>query len=140
MDTVAIWCAFFMCLLAVYAAFSWLPTMLTNEGLSVQFAGYGLTAYNLGGAIGGVGMCGHHRTIRFALAVDHLLLRSGCQRMATADSRCFPACERADVRAFSHTACFVNAVQSHHVCALRLCLPDASACDRKRRRRWHSGG
>jgi AAHS family 4-hydroxybenzoate transporter-like MFS transporter len=39
LDTVAIWCAFFMCLLAVYAAFSWLPTMLTNEGLSVQFAG-----------------------------------------------------------------------------------------------------
>jgi len=52
LDTVAIWCAFFMCLLAVYAAFSWLPTMLANEGLSMQFAGYGLTAYNLGGAIG----------------------------------------------------------------------------------------
>ncbi|WP_438391861.1 MFS transporter [Caballeronia sp. DA-9] len=51
-DTIAIWCAFFMCLLAVYAAFSWLPTMLTNEGLSVQRAGYGLTLYNLGGAIG----------------------------------------------------------------------------------------
>ncbi|MBB5497541.1 MFS transporter [Paraburkholderia sp. MM5384-R2] len=51
-DTVAIWCAFFMCLLAVYAAFSWLPTMLTNEGLSVQRAGYGLTLYNLGGALG----------------------------------------------------------------------------------------
>ncbi|OLL31118.1 MFS transporter [Burkholderia sp. SRS-W-2-2016] len=51
-DTVAIWCAFFMCLLAVYAAFSWLPTMLANEGLSVRIAGYGLTLYNLGGAIG----------------------------------------------------------------------------------------
>ncbi|MFT4063839.1 MFS transporter [Paraburkholderia sp.] len=51
-DTLAIWCAFFMCLLAVYAAFSWLPTMLANEGLSVQQAGYGLTLYNLGGALG----------------------------------------------------------------------------------------
>jgi MFS transporter, AAHS family, 4-hydroxybenzoate transporter len=51
-DTLAIWCAFFMCLLAVYTAFSWLPTMLTNEGLSVQRAGYGLTLYNLGGALG----------------------------------------------------------------------------------------
>ena len=51
-DTIAIWCAFFMCLLAVYAAFSWLPTMLTNEGMSVQRAGYGLTLYNLGGALG----------------------------------------------------------------------------------------
>jgi AAHS family 4-hydroxybenzoate transporter-like MFS transporter len=51
-DTVAIWGAFFMCLLAVYAAFSWLPSMLTSEGLSVSLAGYGLSAYNLGGVIG----------------------------------------------------------------------------------------
>ncbi|NOZ18772.1 MAG: MFS transporter, partial [Betaproteobacteria bacterium] len=51
-DTVALWAAFFMCLLAVYAAFSWLPTMLASEGLSVAVAGQGLTAYNLGGVIG----------------------------------------------------------------------------------------
>jgi MFS transporter, AAHS family, 4-hydroxybenzoate transporter len=51
-DTLAIWCAFFMCLLAVYSAFSWLPAMLTSEGLSVSLAGYGLSAYNLGGVIG----------------------------------------------------------------------------------------
>jgi len=51
-DTVAIWCAFFMCLLAVYSAFSWLPTMLTTQGLSVSMAGSGLTAYNLGGVVG----------------------------------------------------------------------------------------
>jgi AAHS family 4-hydroxybenzoate transporter-like MFS transporter len=51
-DTFAIWGAFFMCLLAVYAAFSWLPSMLTREGLSVSVAGYGLSAYNLGGVIG----------------------------------------------------------------------------------------
>ncbi len=41
-----------MCLLAVYAAFSWLPTMLAASGLSVSVAGTGLTAYNLGGVIG----------------------------------------------------------------------------------------
>jgi len=51
-DTVAIWCAFFMCLLAVYSAFSWLPTMLVSEGLNVAFASSGLTAYNMGGVIG----------------------------------------------------------------------------------------
>ena len=51
-DTIAIWCAFFMCLLAVYSAFSWLPTMLTAEGLPTAIAGSGLTAYNLGGVIG----------------------------------------------------------------------------------------
>ena len=37
-----------MCLLAVYSAFSWLPTMLASEGLSPAIAGSGLTAYNLG--------------------------------------------------------------------------------------------
>ncbi|WP_341318659.1 MFS transporter [Paraburkholderia sp. IMGN_8] len=51
-DTVAIWCAFCMCLLAVYSAFSWLPTMLSTQGLSVSVAGAGLTAYNLGGVVG----------------------------------------------------------------------------------------
>ena len=51
-DTIALWCACFMCLLAVYSAFSWLPTMLANEGLSASVAGSGLTAYNLGGVCG----------------------------------------------------------------------------------------
>ena len=51
-DTIAIWAAFFMCLLAVYSAFSWLPTMLASEGLSPAIAGSGLTAYNFGGVFG----------------------------------------------------------------------------------------
>lgn len=51
-DTLAIWVAFFMCLTAVYSAFSWLPTMLQAEGLPLSVAGGGLTAYNLGGVIG----------------------------------------------------------------------------------------
>lgn len=51
-DTIAIWVAFFMCLTAVYSAFSWLPTMLASEGLPLSIAGSGLTAYNLGGVIG----------------------------------------------------------------------------------------
>ncbi|AFR14771.1 MFS transporter [Burkholderia pseudomallei] len=54
-DTIALWCAFCMCLLAVYSAFSWLPTMLTSQGLSVSVAGSGLTAYNLGGVLGALG-------------------------------------------------------------------------------------
>ena len=54
-DTISIWCAFFMCLLAVYSAFSWLPTMLTTQGLSVAVADSGLTAYNLGGVVGALG-------------------------------------------------------------------------------------
>lgn len=51
-DSVALWTAFFLCLLSVYTAFSWLPTLLTSEGLDVAAAGAGLTAYNLGGVIG----------------------------------------------------------------------------------------
>mgnify|MGYP001172782695 CR=1 FL=1 len=54
-DTIAIWCAFFMCLLTVYSAFSWLPTMLAAEGLDVKLASSGLTAYNLGGVFGALG-------------------------------------------------------------------------------------
>ncbi len=51
-DTAGIWICFFMTLLSIYSAFSWLPTMLTAEGLSPKLAGMGLTAYNLGGVIG----------------------------------------------------------------------------------------
>ena len=51
-DTIAIWLAFFMNLLAVYSAFSWLPTMLAGEGLSPSVAANGLTAYNIGGVFG----------------------------------------------------------------------------------------
>ena len=51
-DTVALWVSFFLCLLAVYSAFSWLPTMLNAAGLDVKAAGAGLTAYNLGGVLG----------------------------------------------------------------------------------------
>ncbi len=51
-DTMALWGAFFLCLLAVYSAFSWLPTMLTAQGLNAAQATSGLTAYNLGGVLG----------------------------------------------------------------------------------------
>jgi AAHS family 4-hydroxybenzoate transporter-like MFS transporter len=51
-STVLLWITFFLTLLAVYAAFSWLPTMLVGEGLSVAQSGSGLTAYNIGGVVG----------------------------------------------------------------------------------------
>jgi AAHS family 4-hydroxybenzoate transporter-like MFS transporter len=51
-DTLALWGSCFLCLLAVYSAFSWLPTMLAAQGLDVSTAGAGLTAYNFGGVIG----------------------------------------------------------------------------------------
>lgn len=53
-DTVWLWISFFMTQLSIYTAFSWLPTMLTTEGLPPTLAGMGLTAYNFGGVIGAV--------------------------------------------------------------------------------------
>ncbi|MBP6563073.1 MAG: MFS transporter [Neisseriaceae bacterium] len=54
-DTLTLWLACFMCLLTIYAAFSWLPTMLSAEGLSVSVASNGLAAYNMGGVLGALG-------------------------------------------------------------------------------------
>lgn len=51
-DTVAIWIGFFMVMFASYTAFSWLPSMLTAEGLPVSIASTGLMFYNLGGVMG----------------------------------------------------------------------------------------
>lgn len=53
-DTLALWSAFFACLLAVYAVFSWAPTMLTEAGFPPATASDGLSAFNLGGVGGAV--------------------------------------------------------------------------------------
>ena len=45
----------FFCLLAVYAAFNWVPVMLTEAGLGLIVASNGLTAFNLGGVAGAIG-------------------------------------------------------------------------------------
>jgi AAHS family 4-hydroxybenzoate transporter-like MFS transporter len=53
-DTVALWLAFVSCLLAVYLAFSWLPSILTGAGLGAAAASSSLTAFNLGGVVGAI--------------------------------------------------------------------------------------
>jgi AAHS family 4-hydroxybenzoate transporter-like MFS transporter len=53
-DTIALWFAFFACLLSVYLGFNWIPAMLTGAGLPPSIASTGLTANNLGGVIGAV--------------------------------------------------------------------------------------
>jgi AAHS family 4-hydroxybenzoate transporter-like MFS transporter len=53
-DTLALWGAFFSCLLAVYTAFNWVPTMMTGAGLALSVATNGLAAFNLGGVAGAV--------------------------------------------------------------------------------------
>jgi AAHS family 4-hydroxybenzoate transporter-like MFS transporter len=53
-DTIALWFAFFACLLSVYLGFNWIPAMLTGAGLPPAMASTGLTANNLGGVAGAV--------------------------------------------------------------------------------------
>jgi AAHS family 4-hydroxybenzoate transporter-like MFS transporter len=53
-DTVALWAAFFSCLLAVYLGFSWLPSILASGGLSSTVASTSLTVFNLGGVAGAI--------------------------------------------------------------------------------------
>ncbi|WEK43969.1 MAG: MFS transporter [Candidatus Sphingomonas colombiensis] len=61
-DTIALWAAFGACLFAVYTAFSWLPTMLSDAGFDLAFSSQGLTAFNIGGVIAaltGAWLIGH---------------------------------------------------------------------------------
>jgi AAHS family 4-hydroxybenzoate transporter-like MFS transporter len=51
-DTLALFGAFFSCLLAVYLGFSWLTSLLTNAGFDPATANVGITAFNLGGVVG----------------------------------------------------------------------------------------
>ena len=51
-DTLALFGAFFSCLLAVYLGFSWLPALLTNAGFDPSMANTGITAFNVGGVVG----------------------------------------------------------------------------------------
>jgi AAHS family 4-hydroxybenzoate transporter-like MFS transporter len=54
-DTVVLWAAFFLCLIAVYTVFSWVPATLTQAGYDQRMASLGLAGFNLGGVIGAVG-------------------------------------------------------------------------------------
>ncbi len=51
-DALSLWTAFFFCLLAVYAVFSWMTTLLVQEGFGIAVASSGLAAFNFGGVFG----------------------------------------------------------------------------------------
>ena len=53
-DTLALWLAFFSCLLCVYMGFSWLPSVLTAAGLGSPAANTSITLFNLGGVAGAI--------------------------------------------------------------------------------------
>jgi len=74
-DTAGLWCAFFSCLLAVYAGFSWIPSLLSGAGLSISVASSGLLYFNLGGVVGAV--AGALAISRFGSKVTMLSLSAG---------------------------------------------------------------
>jgi AAHS family 4-hydroxybenzoate transporter-like MFS transporter len=71
-DTIALWAAFFSCLLAVYLGFSWLTSTLTAAGLGASAAAGGITAFNSGGVAGA--LVGGAAISRFGSRVSMLAL------------------------------------------------------------------
>ena len=53
-STVFLWIAFFFCLLANYAMFSWVPAMLAALGFALSLTSLGMTALSFGGIVGGI--------------------------------------------------------------------------------------
>lgn len=53
-DTLALWTAFFFCLLASYSMFSWVPTMLMGQGFNLRATSVGMTVFNIDGMVGGI--------------------------------------------------------------------------------------
>ncbi|MDO5650769.1 MAG: MFS transporter [Moraxella sp.] len=54
-STLSFWCAFFMCLLMVYALGSWLPKLMTMAGYGLKSSLMFLLVLNAGGILGAVG-------------------------------------------------------------------------------------
>jgi MFS transporter, AAHS family, 4-hydroxybenzoate transporter len=74
-DTVALWGAFFSCLLAVYSGFSWLTSLLTAAGFGPAIANTGITAFNLGGVAGA--LAGGVAITRFGSRAAMLTMTAG---------------------------------------------------------------
>lgn len=74
-DTLALFGAFFSCLLAVYLGFSWLPALLTSAGFDPGTASTGITAFNLGGVAGA--LTGSVMISRFGSRLPMLLMTAG---------------------------------------------------------------
>ena len=53
-DTVCLWITFCSCMLAVYAGFNWIPSLLTGAGWARADGGLGILYFNLGGVAGAI--------------------------------------------------------------------------------------
>jgi AAHS family 4-hydroxybenzoate transporter-like MFS transporter len=81
-DTLALWGAFFSCLLSVYLGFSWLTTLLTGAGFDPARANTGITVFNLGGVAGA--LLGGYVISRLGSRVSMLAMSAGAVGCAAA--------------------------------------------------------
>jgi len=112
-DTLALWAAFFSCLLAVYLGFSWLPTIITAAGLGSATASSAITVFNLGGVAGAI--AGGILIARLGSRVTMLALGGGAV-VGAAVLSVTPIGPHADVTRLlvllGITGGFINAVQT----------------------------
>jgi AAHS family 4-hydroxybenzoate transporter-like MFS transporter len=54
-DTIGLWMAFFCTVLLYYSMFSWAPTALMGSGLSIRAVSRIVSAFSIGGLVGGLG-------------------------------------------------------------------------------------
>ena len=112
-DSVALWCAFFSCLLAVYLGFNWIPSMLTGAGLSPQTGSTGITMFNLGGVAGAIAGAltfarAGSRVTMLTLAAGAVLSAAGLSALRIdASTSAFTV-----IVMLCLTGCFINAVQT----------------------------
>lgn len=111
-DSLALFLAFFCCLLAVYASFSWVPSMLTGAGLSLPVAARGLSAFNMGGVVGA--LAGGFVIARIGSRVTMLGMAAaavGCA-LVMASMSIGPSSAFAVVSMLALTGGLINAVQT----------------------------
>lgn len=111
-DTVALWVAFFSCLLATYIVFSWAPTLLVDSGFNLATSSTALAVFNIGGVLGALGG---------ALAITRFGSRSAMIAMAAGGVIGAAALAIIPLAAVDHTqvltalfieGAFINAVQT----------------------------
>jgi len=112
-DTLALWMAFFSCLLSVYLGFSWLPSIIAGAGLGPAVASSGITVFNLGGVVGA--LCGGALITRFGSRTTMLAMAAGAVAGAFVLSR-MPLHAGSDVARLlvllAFTGGLINAVQT----------------------------
>jgi len=111
-ETIALWGAMFACMLAVYTAFNWVPSLLAAD-LGLAVASNGLAAFNLGGVAGAV--CGGFIIARIGSRPTMLTMAAGAvvgalMLSATPISAATPAASLVLMLGF--TGAMINAIQT----------------------------